>query len=302
MVDELIPLRTTVLFAHAIVQVIGEEVGVDLLHIKGPAVESAALGMAGSNAELRRVSVDADILVRPNHVHPLLEALCRHGWSVLYDFRGGSPFEHAATLGREDVANVDIHRYFPGIELDAEQAFDTLWSERRTIQLAGYPVHVPSLTAQRLILILHAARNAGGMDDLDIDRAWTGTSPASRSDVSSLAAKLQARVALAAGSGTLDSVRGERSHDLWAALSAGERSQVRLWRARVRAAPTRRAAVRIGVRLLLPNLNRLTADMGRSLSLSEKVAAYRVQARRGFRALGGWTRPGEKPSQGGGKN
>lgn len=295
MADELIPMRTTVVFAHAVVQVIADEVGADILHIKGPAAEPEALGLVSRNSASgtgptsglgeRRSSVDADVLVRPHHVGRLLAAMRAHGWMVLYDFRGGSPFEHASTLGRSGVANVDVHRYFPGIELDAEKAFDRLWDDRRTTTLAGCAVQVPSLAAQRLILILHAARNARGVLSPDIRGAWTNASADSRTEVTALAEDLRARVALAAGTGTLALVRAERSHDLWEALSTGEGSQVRLWRARVRAASNRREGLRTGVRLLMPNITRMASTVGHPLSAGEVLTAYVAQAKRGLRAL-----------------
>lgn len=282
--DELsLPLRTTVLFAHSIVQAIADEVGADILHIKGPAIEPQALGVTATRP--RRQSVDADVLVRPSHVGRLLHGMRAHGWSVLYDFRGGSPFEHATTLGREGVANVDVHRYFPGIEADPEAVFSTLWADRRTMILAACPVQVPSLPAQRLILILHAARQAGVAQSADVEMVWGTATPAARSDITALADRLRAHVGLAAGTGTLETVKGERSYALWAALSKGETSQVRLWRARVRAAPNRREALRTALHLLGPNLSRMTANAGRPLTAGERLRAYWTQGRRGFAAL-----------------
>lgn len=290
MVDEVIPLRTTVVFAHAVVQAIADEVGIDLLHIKGPAVEMAALAGEGGAAAsgdvvLRAHSIDADVLVRPSQVDRLMDAMRRHGWTLLFDFRGGSPFEHASTLGREGVANVDVHRYFPGIELDRDAAFDVLWADRRVSELAGREVHVPSLAAQRLILIVHAARNARGVQSPDVRAAWTTASDEAHTEVRDLAVRLQATVALSAGIGALDSVAGERSHDLWEALSRGEQSELRLWRARVRASPNPGEAIRTGLRLMAPNTTRMALAAGRPLRVHEVITAYAVQIRRGVHAV-----------------
>src|SRR5262245_30376280 len=82
-----VPLWATVRLTHAQLQAIADEAGVDLLHLKGPAV-SEELG--------RRSSSDADVLVRPAHLQRYLDALTRHGWSLYTDFAHGSSFGHAA--------------------------------------------------------------------------------------------------------------------------------------------------------------------------------------------------------------
>ena len=81
--------------------------------------------------------------------------------------------------------------------------------------------------------------------------------------VLALADDVGARVALASGTGRLDDFVGAPGYELWKVLSSGDRSRSRLWVARVRAAPTRRAALRVAVRLVAPNRHRMEASLGR---------------------------------------
>ena len=142
------------------------------------------------------------------------------------------------------------------------------------------PCPVPSVTAQRLVLIVHAARG-GDLDHPDIRRSWTAATDAEREAVQQLALDVGAEVALAAGTGRLDEYVGARGYELWLALSTGERSLLRIWMARVKAAPTRRAAVRTAVRLLLPNPHRMEATLGRPPTARELSGAYVARARWG---------------------
>ena len=284
-----IPLAVAIRFTHACLQALGEDGGADLLHIKGPAVDEQLLdgvevpdpntGQPVSRA-VPRPSIDVDVLVRPRHLGVLVEVMGHYGWSTAYRFRDGSPFEHASTMHHGVLAPIDVHRAFPGIGVDPEVAFERLWADRHTTLIAGYPCTVPSLTGQRLILLLHATRGpvAG---HVDVRRSWTDATEAERSAVEQLARDLHAEVALAAATGRLDDFRSSREHDLWAALSTGETSPVKMWAVRVRAEPTRRARVRTAVRLVLPKPGRLTESLGRPPTRREIAAAYVDRARWG---------------------
>ena len=288
------PEAVGIRFSHAAVQALAEDAGVDLLHIKGPAVDEQLLGCEQvedpetgrlSLQAVPRPSIDADVLVRPSHLGALTEAMRGHGWSIAFHFEDGSPFEHASTMRHTALAPVDVHRTFPGIGIDPETAFERLWIERHTVLIAGYPCAVPSLTGQRLVLLLHAARGpvAGHQD---VRRSWTDGTEADRSAVEQLARDLRAEVALAAATGRLDQFRMSREHDLWSALSSGDRSPVKVWAARVRAEPTRRAAVRTAVRLVLPKPGRLEESLGRRATRGEIAAAYMARARWGVAQVG----------------
>ncbi len=288
------PTAVGIRFAHASLQVLADDHGIDILHIKGPAVDESLLDTAITDEEgvldpvratVPRMSVDADILVRPSHVPALFDVMHRHGWSMKYRFEDGSAFEHAATMEHPFLAPVDVHRRFPGVGLAPEAAFDRMWADRHVTPLAGYPCQVPSVDAQRLILILHAARGRV-IDHTDIRRCWVEATPKQRDEVDALAAELRAEVGLAAGTGRLESFRTSPDYELWRALSTGETSLLKVWAARVRAAPSVREAVRTGVRLVVPNPHRLEVSLGRPPTRRELAAAYVHRGRWGLREVG----------------
>jgi hypothetical protein len=288
------PWAVGIRFAHASLQVLADDNGIDLLHIKGPAVDESLLDVEVTDpsdvldpvrAVVPRLSIDADVLVRPSHVDTLFDVMHRHGWTMKYRFEDGSAFEHAATMEHPFLAPVDVHRRFPGVGLEPEPAFQAMWDERQSTLLGGYPCTVPSVTAQRLILLLHAARGAVAGHP-DIRRCWEDASVDQRDEVDALAARLQAAVGLAAGTGRLEAHRASPDYELWRALSTGQGSVIRMWAARVRAAPTRRDAVRTGVRLLVPNTHRLEASLGRPPTRGEVAAAYVHRLRWGVREVG----------------
>ena len=291
------PWAAGIRFAHASLQVLAEDRGIDLLHIKGPAVDDSLLDRrVAEDADgpdvlnpvttvVPRFSVDADVLVRPSHVPALFDVMHRHGWSTKFRFEDGSAFEHAATMEHPFLAPVDVHRTFPGVRLEPEAAFERMWADRHTTLLAGYPCPVPSVTAQRLILILHAARGRV-VGHPDVRRCWVDATSEERDEVDRLALELGAEVGLAAGTGRLEDHQGEPGYELWRALSTGETSLVAMWAARVRAAPTRREAVRTAVRLVVPNPQRLEVSLGRPPTRRELAAAYAHRARWGLREVG----------------
>ena len=100
------PLLAGVPLAAATLQVIAEDAGVDILHVKGAAVDpvllqhEVALDPLSGEPVTRRVprnSVDADVLVRPSHVKRFFAAMAAHRWTIVYRFEDGSPIEHAST-------------------------------------------------------------------------------------------------------------------------------------------------------------------------------------------------------------
>lgn len=290
----LMPVRVGVRFAHAVVQAIADSVGVDVLHIKGPAVDPRLLERiprTGRGDEVRqdaieRQSLDADVLVRPDHVSQLIDAMCQHSWRLKVDFADGSAFEHAATMGHPVAAPVDVHRRFPGFGDAPERVFQALWRDRQIFDIAGFPCSVPDPTAQRLLLILNAVRG-GPARHAEIDHLWTSATPQEREVVERLAVETGAQVALAAATGKLDDYVGYREHDLWKMLSMGETAPMALWRARVRAQPTAKAALREGIKLVVPNSRRLAFQLGRPLNRRELAVAWAERFFEGLRALTG---------------
>lgn len=290
--DTVMPLKVGVRLTHAAVQAIADSAGIDVLHIKGPAVDPGLLAMVervDSDGRtvlepVDRSSIDVDVLVRPSQVQDLIGAMRRHEWTLKVDFPDGSSFEHAATMAHPRLVHVDVHRSFPGFGHDAAAVFDRLWHDRRLSEIAGIPCAVPDETAQRLVLILNAVRG-GPSRRSEIDRLWDRASDEDRAAVQRLADETGAQVALAAATGRLAEYRTSREHDLWELLASGQSAPVAMWKARVRAQPTVRAAVREGVKRVVPNAGRLALRLGHAPSRRELAAAWVDQARTGARAV-----------------
>lgn len=282
---EHMPLIAGVPLASATLQVIAEDAGVDLLHIKGAAVDPTLLQQAeiidpdSGLAAIRpvpRSSVDADVLVRPSHVERLFAAMRGHRWTMVYRFEDGSAFEHASTWIRPGVCHADIHRSFPGIGLSPEAAFDVLWNERQPMTIAGQTCQVPGIPAQRLILILHAIRG-GELGSPDIRRAWWEATPDERDAVQAVTSRLRADVALAAATGRLEEHRAAREYMLWKALSSGDTSRTTLWLARVKAQANPFKAIRTAFHLIAPKEGRLERDLGHRPGPVEVAKAWGQQ-------------------------
>ena len=102
-----VPLSVRLRFGHAAVQHLADSLGVDLLHIKGAAVDPSLRpnGYAGT---------DVDVMVRPDQFSELDPALRAHGWRLYTTFTSGSPFGHAQTYTHDAWGYIDVHRFFPG--------------------------------------------------------------------------------------------------------------------------------------------------------------------------------------------
>lgn len=247
------PVAARVHLAHAVVQKLADDRGIDLLHLKGPAVVPG-LRTAGHQ------SSDVDVLVRPSHLSRLVTALESVGWEQRTDFATGSVFAHAANWWHDSWGWVDVHVSWPGVTIDAEEAFDVLSRDSVRHPIAHRECPVPSRTAQRLVLVLHAARS-GGVDD--VDDAWTAADPPAREDVRRLTAELGAEVALAAGIGELELHRGAPTYALWHHFVYGG-SRFDEWRARLAAAPDARAKVHLLTSALRVNRDHLRMELGRT--------------------------------------
>lgn len=261
-----VPVGLRAHLAHAALQVVSEEAGVDVLHVKGAAVDPS-IGRPLS------ASTDADVLVRPTQVRPFLDALARHGWEHVTSFATGSAFEHAATFYHPSCGYADVHRSFPG--LTAGAWFDVLWRSRVRALIAGVPCTVPDLTTQRLLLLLHLARNGKGEADPDYERAWGGLDGQERVALRAQAHALGADVGLAAALGELDRYTDDPAYALWQVFSAGEHTRLAEWRARLKAAPTVAAKGRILLRAPLVNTDHLAMRLGRRPTRGEVLTEFR---------------------------
>ena len=293
--DLTIPVGLRVHLAHATVQAIADEGGVDLLHIKGPAVAPELLPYRAealdngteSGRRQARMSTDADVLVRLAHVDAFMAGLAQHHWQIVTRFATGSAFEHAASLWHTQLGYVDVHRRFPGIRLDAEEAFARLWEERQTVEIAHRPIATPSVDAQRFILLLHAARG-GGLTHPDARRLWTEADEAARASSAELAARFDAEVAFAAATGRIADYAGDPTADIWRIFASGANpTRLDEWRARFRATRGPVPRLRLAARALLVNTDHLGMELGRPPTRAEVVAEYLNRARHGVTEVTG---------------
>lgn len=266
------PIAARVHLAHAVVQKLADDRGIDLLHLKGPAV------LPGLRPENRQSS-DVDVLVRPSHLHRLVAALESVGWEQRTDFATGSVFAHAANWWHDGWGWVDVHVSWPGVTIDAEQAFDVLARDCVQQPIAHRECPVPDRTAQRLVLVLHAARSGGSSD---VEKAWTAATPEEQAEVRRLTAELGAEVALAAGIGELELHRGAPTYALWYQFVHGG-SRLDEWRARLAAASGVRAKTELVTSALRVNRDHLRMELGHAPTRQELRAR---QVRRLRRAIG----------------
>jgi hypothetical protein len=282
-----IPISARVHLSHAAVEVIALDAGVDLLHIKGPALLP----------DLRspdRGSADVDVLVAPGHVRRFERALALHGWERRTDYASGSAFQHAANWFHPSWGYVDVHARWPGPRVGAEEVYAAFAAGDNRQEIAHVPCRVPNRVAQILILVLHAARSHGFSSDIVF--AWDGVTDDDRAAVRALADELQARTAFAAGVGELDSVVGDRTAALWRYYSQFSGSRVAEWKARWRAAETWRERGEVVVNALVVNRDHLRMELGHVPSRRELAARQwqrvRVLSREAAGALRGRLRRG----------
>lgn len=268
--------RARLVLAHAAVQRVADLNGVDLLHVKGYATDPA-IRWEG------RISTDVDVLARPAHIPRLIAALTALGWNHYHGFETGSPFGHAHTLLHEIWGYVDIHRHFPGIMVDRSEAFERLWADRGTVDMGGITCAVPSLPAQRLILVLHAARLTDrARGHRDVEAAWDAASEEEQRELRQLVEGFRAEVAFAAAVGGLDAYRDRPEYLLWRIQSQGG-TRMEEWRARIRVAPTARAKIRLVLRAPLVNVEHLAVVLGHQPTRAEVVREFFARPARGVR-------------------
>lgn len=274
-----IPRDVRVTLARAAVQVLADDVGADILHIKGEAVDIRLRPTPTPGS-------DVDALVRPDHVPRLDRILRAHDWDVYSSFAFGSPFGHAQTYIHSTWGFFDLHRSFPGIRLQPDAAFDLMWEGHQEIHLPGVDASTPSVDLQAVLLVLNAARNRG--DEDDPLATWVDEPGLDRAVVAATVDRLQAHVAFAAASGDLDSYRGHPDYPLWKVITQGGARSTEWW-ARIRAARTVGEALRIIGRAPLVNVESLEHKLGRRPTrrdiatefLARPVRAVREISRRG---------------------
>lgn len=271
-----VPLHVRLQLSRAAVQVTADRAAVDLLHIKGGAVDRSLRPTITPGS-------DVDVLVRPAHIAALHRALISTGWRVYSTFEGGSPFGHAQTYQHETWGYLDLHRYFPGIGLESGAAFEHLWAAHGAREFAGVVCPVPALPAQAVILVLNAARARTRRGDLRL--TWDEATPEFRRRVLIEVEALDASIAFDAAFGRLDAHRGAQSYQLWKVVTTGG-DRVEEWSARIRAAPTLAARLRLFARAPLVNVETLSHRLGRPASPADIAREFVGRSLRGIREVG----------------
>lgn len=283
-----IPLIVRTRLAHATLQAIADACGADLLHIKGAAVDPSLLptrpdAPADATAEERalpRLSADADVLVRPAHLKRYQAALKRYGWQRKTRLYSGGAVEHSEDWWHPELGSADVHIRFPGIRVALERAFSDLWRERQTKGIADRRCPVPDVDAQRLLLLLHAARN-GGPASADVRLPWTDATEADRARVRKLAAAFGAEVALAGATGRIDDYANRPEYDLWRLLAQPDADVFELWLAFVKAAPTTIDRVQAILYAVRVKADRVGLEVGISTNPGAVLRAHASRLGRG---------------------
>jgi len=268
-------LEVRVRLAHARITHLLGRTGIRGLHLKGYATEPGVYPG-------HRRSSDVDLLVRPDDTATVIDILRSHGWDPIADFSEGSIFQHAATLWHDQLGYVDVHRLFPGLGASPETAFDALWSEHVHLVIAGRPVPVPSPRHQRLIVILHAARDPyRGADDV---RHIRESLPAeSWAALREEAHRLDAAAAWHVATGEATDGVNARQLTLFEALQESQ-SGLELLRTRWRSAASVRERAALVARTIPVNRPHLQMRLGRPVTRAD---LWREQRAR-LGALAGW--------------
>lgn len=255
-----VPVSVRAEFAHAVIQYLAAEAGLDIFHVKGPALSPDLVAARGGGS-------DADVWTRPEDAERLIDILLAHGWVKVTGFHA-TAFKHAAAMHHELFGYADIHRYFPGL---SQEAFVRLWPRRVVRDLGGMACACLDPAAERLVLMVHAARSGGNARDLGL--AWHSRSDVEREEVRRLVADLDADVAFAAALGRLEEHRGSPDYGLWRSYSGNESRLDKLF-ARISAADTWQDKALEVMKDLRPNVSYSEIRQGRHLGPVGRLHAW----------------------------
>lgn len=255
-----VPLPIRIQLSHAYFQHLADRLNIDILHVKGYA-------FAGEIYRPGRSSTDVDLLVRPEHLDRFVEGALGDGWKILTHFETGSIFEHAMTLYHGSWGLVDIHRYFPGLGDSNGSAFESLWNQRRTRNIAHYPCQLPSLIDSRIIVVVHGARSTATTNP-DITYLKETLSPSEWDEMRRRLPDLQAEVAFAAAMGELDLFKHHPDYLLWKSVSEDTPDHIR-WKARFDHAQGLKEKLHVLTSIFLVNKDHLAMELGHEPSKKE---------------------------------
>lgn len=261
---------------HALIAVICRENGIDVLHVKG---HSAPDGFYRPN----RTSSDADILVRPTQSKLLVSLLTANGWKTVTTFESGSIFQHATALWHTVWGYVDVHRSFPGINLDPELAFTDLWNRRSLKFISNQSCNVPDQTDHALLIAIHAARDPSrGTSDIEYLKQSLGEK---WSQVANRAIQMNAQTPFAVASQDKIPPSIESSNDfrLWQALSKGE-DRLALLEGRLAAANGLLPKAKILASAFVANRDHLRMRLARQPRWPDYVVEFKTRVIESFQA------------------
>ncbi|MCY1673799.1 nucleotidyltransferase family protein [Pseudarthrobacter sp. SL88] len=143
-----------VLLGHALVARVANELGIRAFFIKGPVSVLQGLRPA-------KTSGDVDVLVPPQDLETIVEALQERGWRKRPVDHDSKTFpRHSITVGHPEwPCCIDVHYRFPGMEAAAAECFEVMWDNTERVVLAGQDIRVPSKPLAILLLALHALRS-----------------------------------------------------------------------------------------------------------------------------------------------
>lgn len=268
-------LEVRVRLAHARIAHLLDRAGLRGLHVKGYAAEPGVYPG-------HRRSSDVDLLVHPDDAAGVLALLGSRGWRLVADFAEGSIFQHAATLWHDQLGYVDVHRLFPGLGSAPGRVFEDLWAAHGRRVIAGRPVPVPSPAHQRLVVIVHAARDPhrGAYDVRHIRDAST---PEEWDALRDEARRLDAAAAWHVATGEEADGIDVQELTLFEALQES-RTGLDMLGTRWRAAPSTRERLALLARALPVNRPHLQMRLGRPVTRAD----LRREQRARLGALAGW--------------
>lgn len=173
--------------------------GVPSILLRGPAVARWLY-----EEESGRPYADVDLLVpaeRFPQARPVLRAAGFTESQLERRFARDRP-AHAETWARQaDGASVDLHRTAIGIGASPALVWETIISGAEAMTLGGTQVDVPGVGARALFVALHAAQHGAGWGHPleDLSRALERVPPETWTQAASLAERLEATPAFAAG-------------------------------------------------------------------------------------------------------
>lgn len=276
------PTHTLLRISHALLDYLGAEVDVRVLHIKGVAIDPTL-------AEGRHGSTDCDVVIHPSNIDTYTRCLEANGWELRTTFEHGSVFNHAATYYHPVWGTVDVHRAFPGLDADPAYTFESWWHHSHTVELGGRTIHVLSLLDQRVLLLMHAARSSRSRKGHDYNVVWECATPAERAEVEARAVELGGKTPLmlvtsCEGQSRWESVRGSKDFHLWSAMSR-DANPTEVWVAQLQDAPKWSDKVRVMWSAMHINRDHLAVHLDRTPTRSEMRRAWIERLGRGTRRV-----------------